>query len=115
MTPIFFYKTEAGNEPVKDWLKELNREDRKVIGDDLQTIQMGWTLGVIGEPLVKSFGGGLFELRSSLFSNRISRVFFCLHEAFIVLLHGFIKKTQKTPAAELDLAKTRQKTLKTRR
>ncbi len=76
MTPIYFYETDAGNEPVREWLKDLNRIDRKVIGDDLQTVQMGWSLGVIKEPLVKSFGSGLFELRSSLPSRRISRVFF---------------------------------------
>jgi phage-related protein len=115
MTPIYFYETEAGNEPVREWLKDLNRVDRKVIGDDLQTVQMGWSLGVIKEPLVKSFGNGLFELRSSLPSRRISRVFFCLHGNEVVLLHAIIKKTEKTPSEELDLAKSRQKTLKTKR
>jgi len=109
MTPIRFYQTSAGNEPVREWLKALDSEDRKVIGDDLQTIQLGWTTGSIGEPLVKSFGSGLFEARSSLPNHRISRIFFCLHERIIVLLHGFIKKTQQTTDADKELAKKRQK------
>lgn len=111
MTPIFFYKTDADNEPVREWLKGLEREDKRRLGEDLQTVQMGWELGLIKEPLVKSFGGGLFELRSFLSSRRIARVFFCVQARALVLLHGFIKKTEKTPDSELDLAKRRQRSL----
>ncbi len=110
MTPVYFYRTEADNEPVREWLKEF-RIDQKVIGDDLQTVQLGWKQGLIGEPLVKSLGAGLFEVRTSLPSHRIARIFFCISEAKIVLLHGIIKKTTKTPHEELALARKRQKSL----
>ncbi len=115
ITPVYFYKTSLGNEPVREWLKEFNQEDKKTIGDDLQTVQIGWKAGLIREPLVKCLGHGLFELRSSLPSHRIARLFFCTDENQIVLLHGFIKKTQKTPVAELVLAQDRQDTLKVKR
>ncbi len=111
MTPVYFYRTDADNEPVREWLKELDRTDRKIIGDDLQTVQLGWKLGLIDEPLVKSFGAGLFEVRTSLPSHRIARIFFCVSDGKIVLLHGIIKKTKKTPNEELALARKRQKSL----
>lgn len=112
MMPVKFYRTEADNEPVRDWLKKLDQADRKVIGDDLQTVQLGWQLGLVGEPLVKSLGTGLFEVRSNLPSHRIARVFFCMYQQNIVLLHAFIKKTQQTPRKELELASKHQKSLK---
>lgn len=112
MVPVYFYRTEVGNEPVRNWLKDLHPADRKVLGNDLQTIQSGWQTGLIGEPLVKSLGGSLFEMRTALPSRRIARVFFCIHENSIALLHGFIKKSQKTPIEELRLAKKRQKSLR---
>ncbi len=111
MTPVYFYRTDTDNEPVREWLKGLDRTDRKIIGDDLQTVQLGWKLGLIDEPLVKSFGAGLFEVRTSLPSHRIARIFFCVSDGKIVLLHGIIKKTKKTPNEELALARKRQKSL----
>jgi len=107
-----FYRTEAGREPVRDWLKELGAAERKIVGDDLQTVQLGWQVGLVGEPLVKSLGSGLFEARSSLPGHCIARVFFCIHGENMILLHGFIKKSQQTPDKELTLAKKRQKSLK---
>lgn len=109
MITINFYRSANGNEPVREWLKELNRADRKVIGDDLQTVQLGWQKGIIKEPLVKSFGNGLFEVRTTLTTHRIARILFCIEGNIIVLLHGFIKKTKKTPVPDLALAKKRHK------
>lgn len=109
---VKFFRNANGNEPVRDWLRELDRADRKKIGDDLQTIQLGWRKGLIKEPLVKSLSDGLFEVRTNLPSHRISRVFFCLFDDFIVLLHGFIKKTQQTPSQEMTIARKRQKLVK---
>jgi phage-related protein len=111
ITPIVFYRTSTGNEPVREWLKALDSAERQILGNDLQAIQMGWATSDISEPLVKSFGDGLFESRSSLPRNRIGRIFFCLYERRIILLHGFIKKTQQTPDKEKELAKKRQKNL----
>ena len=82
--------------------------DRKTIGEDIKTVQLGWPLGM---PLVRHLGGGLWEVRSRL-DNRIARVLFVLSGSTMVLLHGFIKKQQETPKADLDLAIERHKDLK---
>ena len=103
---VVFYRSRAGAEPVRDWLKGLPVEDRQVLGRDLRLVEMGWPVGM---PLCRSLGGGLWEVRSSLASNRIARVIFYAAHGHMILLHGFIKKTQQTPQSELDLARARQK------
>jgi phage-related protein len=102
---VVFFKTDTGNEPVRDWLKALTKEDCKVIGADILTVQYAWP---VGKPLVDSLGDGIWEVRSRL-NNRIARTLFAMVDQEIVLLHGFIKKQQKTPADELELAKKRRK------
>jgi phage-related protein len=106
--PVVFYRSLNGIEPVRDWLKELSVEDRRIIGFDIATAEFGWPVGM---PLCRSLGGGLWEIRSALIRGRISRVIFCVTEGRMVVLHGFLKKTQKTPLRELDLARKRQKEL----
>lgn len=105
---VIFYKTDSGNEPVREWLKSLLRNDRKIIGEDIKTVQFGWPLGM---PLVRKLDVGLWEVRSRL-DNRIARVLFTVEESVMVLLHGFIKKSEKTPASDLNLAKKRLATLR---
>lgn len=100
---VIFYRTAAGNEPVREWLLSLDRADRKVMGDDVKTVQFGWPLGM---PLVRPLGDGLFEVRSNL-GDRIARVIFLAVGGTMVLLHAFIKKTQRTPESDLDLARKR--------
>ena len=95
-----FFKTDAGNEPVRDWLLSLTKGERKIIGDDVLMVQYFWPIGKL---LVGSLGSGLWEVRSRL-GDRIARVIFLVEGRTMVLLHGFIKKTQKTPQHELDLA-----------
>jgi phage-related protein len=107
--PARFFQQESGNEPVRDWLLSLPADERKLIGDDIKTAEFGWPIGM---PLIRPMGGGLFEVRTDLPDKKIARVLFCAHEGEMVLLHGFIKKTQKTPKADLDLAKKRMKGLK---
>ena len=106
--PVIFYKETSGSEPVRKWLWELEKEDRKTIGTDIRTVQIDWP---VGKPLVSPFGNGLWEIRSAL-ENRIARIFFVFKDGKIVLLHGFIKKTQKTPPDGSKLALKRAKTLK---
>lgn len=106
--PAKFYRTEAGNEPVREWLKQLAPESRKVIGIDIKTVEYGWPIGM---PTCRSMGKGLYEVRSNLPDGTIARVLFCIYQEKMLLLHGFIKKTQKTPKQELDLALTRKKNL----
>jgi phage-related protein len=102
---VVFFKTRAGNEPVREWLQALPRDERHVIGEDLLTVQYAWP---VGKPLVDHLGDGIWELRSRL-RNRIARTLFFVARTEIVLLHGFIKKTQKTPGQELDLARRRKR------
>jgi phage-related protein len=99
-----FYRTAGGAEPVRDWLKELPSDVRKEIGSDIQVVQWRWP---IGRPLVDGLGEGLYEARSQVGRNAY-RVLFCLVGSTMVLLHGFQKKTQRTPKAALDIARTRQ-------
>jgi phage-related protein len=100
---VVFYR-EGDNEPVRDWLKALTKPERKAIGEDIKTVQVGWPVGM---PVCRPLGGGLFEVRSQL-RGRVSRVIFCFAEGAIVLLHGFMKKTQKTPVSDLRMARRRQ-------
>ncbi len=104
--PVVFYRTAAGGEPVRDWLRRLSAEDRRTIGADLATVQVGWPIGM---PLCRSLDAGLWEVRSSLSGNRIARLVFFVTEGRIGVLHGFIKKTQKTPPAEIAVAQKRMK------
>ena len=110
--PASFYKTESGNEPVREWLLQLDRQDRLRIGTDLRTVEYGWPIGM---PTCKPMGNGLFEVRTQLPSNKIARILFCIHENSMVLLHGFIKKSQKTPKSDLDLARQRKKQVEARK
>jgi len=107
---VRFFITDAGSEPVRAWLKSLPAIERKVIGEDIKTVQLGWPLGM---PLVRNLGDGIWEVRIKL-ENRIVRVLFALEQSTMVLLHGFIKKQQTTPKPDLDLAKDRLKQLKRR-
>ena len=104
---IRYFCTETGREPVREWLRGLDRESKKIIGEDLKTVQLGWPLGM---PVVRKLDRDLWEVRSTL-SSSISRVLFTIQDRTIVLLHGFIKKSQKTPKRDLDLALNRLKSL----
>lgn len=89
-----------------DWLRSLDKDDRRAIGLDLMRVQFGWPVGM---PLVRSLKDGLWEVRSSLPSSRIARLILGFHDGTLVVCHGFIKKTQKTPAEDLALARKRMK------
>jgi phage-related protein len=102
-----FYRSENSNEPVRDWLLSLSKNERKVIGDDVLKVQYCWP---IGKPLVDNLGSGLWEVRSRI-GSRIARVIFVIEGRRMVLLHGFIKKTHKTPGHELALALARKNRL----
>ena len=107
-TPLIFFRTTGGSEPVRDWLKRLQQQDRKEVGLDLMRAQWRWPVGM---PLCKPLGQGLWEVRTNLSSSRISRMFIGMNEGVLVALHAFIKKTQKTPDSELAIARKRLKEL----
>jgi len=102
--PAVFFRTEAGREPVREWLQGLPKHERRIIGIDVMTLQYRWPLGM---PLVRNLGSALWEIRSAL-PTRIARTLFFVHEGEIVLLHGFIKKTRKTPSEDRALALQRK-------
>src|SRR5579863_7583814 len=105
--PAIFYCTEAGGEPVREWLNGLSPEDRKRIGEDIKTVEFGWPIGM---PVCKPLGDALYEVRTRLAQNRIARVLFYIDvKSRMVLLHGFIKKTQKTPQEDLELANSNKR------
>ena len=107
---VNFYSTEQGNEPVREWLKSMSALDKKRIGEDIKTVQFGWPLGM---PLVKHLDADIWEVRVNL-SKSIARVLFVINTGSMVLIHGFIKKQQKTLKSDLDLAKDRVKKLRGR-
>ncbi len=100
---VVFFKTEAGTEPVREWLRGLVREDRRTVGEDIKTAQLGWPLGM---PLIRKLGNELWEVRSHI-SAGIVRVMFTVEGPMMVLLHGFQKKSQRTPPADLKTAQRR--------
>lgn len=102
---VQFYASDAGTEPVRDWLKSLPAEDRRRIGENIKTVQYGWPLGM---PVVRKMDEHLWEVRTSL-PGRVARVLFTLEGNAMVLLHGFIKRSQRTPLADLRIAKQRMK------
>ena len=101
---VYFYATATGAEPVREWLRSLPAEERKIIGEDIKTVQFGWPLGL---PIARKLAPGLWEVRSRL-PTRIARVLFTVKDDRMILLHGFIKKTQQTPAADIRLAQSRR-------
>ena len=102
-----FYKSKLGKEPVRDWLKaDVGDKDRKIIGGAIATVEYGWPVGM---PVCRPLSGGLYEVRCSLTGKRIARVLFCIEGGRMILLHGFVKKTGKTPNEVLTLAKKRMK------
>jgi phage-related protein len=102
---VVFFRTEAGREPVREWLLELSKEDRKAIGEDIKLVQFRWPSGL---PLVRKLEADLWEVRSHLSAGRIARVCFTVMDTEMALLHGFIKKTQKTSQQDMEIARVRK-------
>jgi Phage-related protein len=100
---VVFFKTEAGNEPAREWLKSLAKEEKLLIGEDIKAAQFVWPLG---EPIVKKLEAGIWEIRTNL-KNRISRVFVTKSPDRLIILHGFIKKSMKTPKSDLEITRNR--------
>lgn len=100
-----FFRSESSSEPVREWLKSLPRDERKAIDEDIAYVQFKWP---IGKPRVDHLRGAVWEVRTSL-ANRIARTLFAVEGRQMVLLHGFIKKTQQTPIEDIRLAEKRFK------
>ncbi|MFW3373250.1 type II toxin-antitoxin system RelE/ParE family toxin [Aliarcobacter butzleri] len=105
-----FYETSSGNKPVREWLLSLDKEDKKTIGNDIKTVEYGFPIGM---PVCrKLIGTKLYEVRSNISNQRIARVIFVIIDEYMILLNGFIKKEQKTPKNEIDIALQRMKDIK---
>ena len=102
---VSFYRSASGTEPVRDWLIELPKAARRAIGEDMKTVQFGWPIGM---PVVRKMEKGLWEVRSHI-NGGTARVLFTVSDEQMVLLHGFVKKSQKTPADDLQVARQRMK------
>lgn len=108
MFPVRFYSTTGGAEIIKDWLRSFGPEDKKILGEDLMAVQMGFPLG---RPLCAPLGNGLWEVRSTLIDRREARMIF-FHDAAsgqLIVVHAFVKKAQKIAKRDLDLALSRKK------
>jgi len=103
---VFFFKSDNGRMPVRDWLLGLSKKDKKIVGEDVKTVELGWPVGM---PVAKSLGNKLFEVRLVLANGDNARIIFTIYKNLMVLLHGFIKKTKKTPKRDLELAKNRMR------
>ena len=104
--PARFYISHTGRNPVREWILELSSNDRQTVGIDIQKVEFGWP---IGRPHCAPLGQSLWEVRSALDSNRIARVIFCMGDGHMILLHGLIKKTQKTQQQDIELALKRKR------
>ena len=113
MKKVVFYRTDAGKDVVVDEIRKLSDEDRKKVGEDLRFVQIGYP---VGPPQCRPLRDGLWEVRSSLPSGPKYRLI-CTYDSAtetVVVLNGFVKKTQRTPASEIELAKERRRKLEKR-
>ncbi len=105
---VRLYGSAGGSEPVREWLQSLPRAHRKAIGEDIKTVQFGWPLGM---PVVRKLEAGLWEVRIRL-KDSIAGVVFTVEGETMVLLHGFVKKSQKTPKNDIEIARSRKKEIR---
>lgn len=100
-----FFQSESGNEPVREWLQGLSDAEKKKIGEDIATAEYGWPIGM---PTCRALKKGLHEIRTQL-PKKWARVLFFVKDQYMILVHGFMKKTNTTPKSDFDLALKRKK------
>jgi len=104
-----FFENSNGKKPVREWLLSLSKEDRKIIGEDIKTVEFGFPIGM---PTCRKLESKLYEVRSDISNKRIARVIFTVMSGYMILLNGFIKKSKQTPKSEIDLSLKRKKEIK---
>ena len=113
---VVFFRTDRGNDPVRDWLESLGETDEMIIDTDITVVAENWP-SVLGTRLTKKLQGeeALWEIRSRISGGkRIARVLFTVEAGEIILLHGFVKKSQRTPRKDLRIARRRNRLWKGR-
>ena len=108
--PARFFVSQNGRTPVREWLLDLTQDERNLIGDNIRAAEFGWPVGMPLCRAIKNYKGS-WEIRTNLSNKKIALVLFCSHGGEMILLHGFIKMTQKTPKSELDTAMKRMRGL----
>jgi putative component of toxin-antitoxin plasmid stabilization module len=94
-----FYRTEAGNEPVKEWLQNLHKDDRLIVGKDIAKAEFGWPIGM---PTCDKVGKGIWEVRSTIKKGKVeARTYFCVDGGVMLLLHGREGKSGQDDAIQL--------------
>lgn len=107
-TQVVLYETEDGKQPVREFLQGIR--DKKLRAKTYRSIGLLERTGrSLTEPEVKHLGGGIWELRTRQSSNAVRYLYYFHAADRVVIVHGFVKKTQKTPARHLRLAQTRMK------
>jgi len=106
---VIFYENSNGKKPVQEWLHTLSKEDKRVIGEDIKTVEYGFPIGM---PVCRKLGNKLYEVRNHISDGKIARVIFIVISGYMILLNSFIKKSQKTPKSEIDLALKRAKEIR---
>ncbi len=106
--PASFYRTAGGNSPVLEWVRNFGSADRRAIGEAIAVAEFGWPVGM---PVCRRLEGetGLWEIRVNISQRRIARLIFGIVEGRMVIVHGFVKKTRKTPDRDKQLARRRMK------
>ena len=100
---IEFYQLSNGREPAKEFLTDLDVKMRAKMADTISLLQdNGFELR---EPYSKHLTDGIFELRAKVGSDATRVLYFFYVNRRIILTNGFVKKTQKTPAGEIEKAK----------
>jgi phage-related protein len=100
---VAFFRSASGREPVREWLLSLSLEDRRRLGRRIKAAQYGWPIGM---PVVRKLESDLWEVRATI-TGGIARVVFTVDDGLMLLLHAFVKKSAKTPAADLRTARRR--------
>lgn len=109
---IIYYKDDKGDNPIQEFLVNLGRSNRILVAKTRQGIEKLRNRAYHKEPLSKHLEPGLWELRIRAGVDILRIIYTFDKGKIIILLHGFVKKDQKTPVSELEVARRRLKEIK---
>jgi putative component of toxin-antitoxin plasmid stabilization module len=101
-----FFLTDDGTEPVKEWLKSLDKTDRHTVGSDIATVEFGWPVGM---PTCRPIRDGVREVRSSVKGGSVeARTYFGIDNGTMLLLHGEEGKDGQQDAIKLAVKRWKE-------